>query len=534
MLQARWTWLAFVGLILGTAAFLASCSDAREALGIGVAPLTVGPVVDIAPSRNELSGDWTPAGGTLDADILCVASNGSQWTWSQDHGANWNVCNNITASCNGDGGTFPPDSGPLATVWTMQGSDQTIVADKLGHVVWVSMADNNSGCPARGVVAMVSSDGGKTFDFNNAVLVNDNTCSNGCQDQPDGAFDYSTSPPTLVISWRHAGAGNGSANGACTRRYFINASNILQPMDDAYSVDNLGLDNIGAVRIRAGGGVMTIVYTTNGNVPRCPNTGTTTEGVASLSSYDWGDHWTSPYTIFSGNSYTGCLLSGQVEQAANPRNFDYVRAVDGTNYVVYQDTKSTVRLFMDTSYGAMPNELGASTWREWCAGTPTADGGPTTNWLNPSVGSTFLCATPFYTQGQASADAGSGNSLAMPVLAADDQGRLATWFYEADSTDTLFHVHFRGNVSPRSPTSTWTDVDVSPNFMPGVCGPNCGNAFRALGDYEAMLVQGALRQPTCGDAGTFFPTWTFANSDAGIDANALPNPQSLDGGLTFP
>jgi hypothetical protein len=214
--------------------------------------------------------------------------------------------------------------------------------------------------------------------------------------------------------------------------------------------------------------------------------------------------------------------------------FDYVRAVDGTNYVVYQDTKSTLRLFMDTNYGAIPNELGASTWREWCAGTPTADGGPTTNWLNPSVGSTFLCPTPFYTQGQASADAGSGNSLAMPVLAADDQGRLATWFYEADSTDTMFHVHFRGNVSPRSPTSTWTDVDVSPNFMPGKCTvQQCGSAFRTLGDYQAMLVQGGLRQPTCGNAGTFFPAWTFANSDAGIDAFAPPNSQSLDGGLTF-
>lgn len=82
----------------------------------------------------------------------------------------------------------------------------------------------------------------------------------------------------------------------------------------------------------------------------------------------------------------------------------------------------------------------------------------------------------------------------------------------------MFHVHFRGNVSPRSPTSTWTDVDVSPNFMPGKCdGGTCGAAFLTLGDYQT-LVQGGLRQPTCGSGGTFFPAWSFANSDAGIDA----------------
>jgi hypothetical protein len=338
---------------------------------------------------------------------------------------------------------------------------------------------------------------------------------------------------SLVVAWRHAGVVNPGAYGACTRRYFIDASNLLQPMDDAHAVDNLGLASIGAVRVRAGGGVMTVVYSTTDGVPGCPNTGTSSEGVASVSSYDWGATWTPGNPIFSGSNYSGCVLSGQVDIGRGPRNFDYVRAVDGTNYVVYQDTKSTLRLFMNTSYGAPMNGWvpgGPLTWREWCPGTPTADGGPTTNWLTIT---SSACATPFYTLGQASADAGAGNSLAMPVLASDDQSRLAAWVYEADSTDTMFHVHFRGNVSPRSPISTWTDVDVSPNFRPGQCGGTCGNAFRALGDYQAMLVQGGLRQPTCGNAGTFFPAWTFA--DAGqIDAAAAANPQSLDGGLTFP
>src|SRR5262245_15716043 len=232
MHRARWAWLAGFGAVVGAGAFIASCSAAQEAIGISSAPLTVGAVVDITANGSELSGDWTPSNASLDADILCVASNGSQWNWSQDHGANWTNCNNLNASCNGDGGTFQFDSGTFAN-WFMQGSDQTLVADKLGHVAWVSLADNNSCAKgAKGVVAMVSSDGGKTFDFPHAVLVNDNTCSNGCQDQPDAAFDYSTSPPTLVISWRHAGAGSGTANGACTRRYFIDASNLLKPMDD--------------------------------------------------------------------------------------------------------------------------------------------------------------------------------------------------------------------------------------------------------------------------------------------------------------
>jgi len=531
--SGRWTAVAVVGVLAAASTFVASCSAAREAIGISSAPLTVGGVVDIAPSRSELTGDWTPANAAMDADTLCVASNGSQWSWSQDHGTTWSTCNNLDASCNGTLGTFTPDAGALAG-WFMQGSDQTLVADKLGHVVWVSMADNNSGCStAKGVVAMVSSDGGKTFDFGDAVLLNDTACSNGCQDQPDATFDFSTSPPTLLTSWRHQGVQSPpGAYGACTRRYFIDSTSHLQPMDDAQSVGSLGLGSIGSVRIRSGGGAMSVVYSTTDSVPSCPNTGTTSEGVAVVTSYDWGHSWTGSNSIFDGiNNYSGCVLSGQVDIARNPRNFDYVRAMDGTNYVIVQDTKSTLRLFMNTTYGGAVNGGPLVTWREWCPGTwTTADGGATTNWL--TVGGTY-CPTPFYTQGQASADGGSGNSLAMPNLASDDVGRLGVWFYEADSTDTMFHIHFRGNVSPRSPTSTWIDTDVSSNFTPGNCA-GCSSPFRVLGDYQAMLVQGGLRQPTCGASGAFFPTWSFADTGGLLDAAATANPQTLDGGLTFP
>jgi hypothetical protein len=549
MLRTRWTWLAVLGFVVSGTTFLASCSAAQEALGITSSALTTGSVVDMATVGGEMSGDWTPDSGGL--DILTWGFNGNQWVWSSNQGATWTWCNSalnngVDASCNGTFGAFAiPDSGTLNGFFLA--GDPTVVADKMGNVVYVSLADNNSGCGngTKGVVAVLSTDGGRTYNWNTMVLVNDTACSNGCQDQPDATFDFSTSPPSLIVAFRHDGVTPGTF-GACTRRYFIDGTSHLVPMNDAQSVSNMATSvpsyGIGALKVRAGGGVTTLVYTTTDSPGRCPNTGTSVESVASSVSYDYGVSWTYGAVFgYSGTwpgsgTYSSCVLSQQVDISANPRNFDYVRAPDGSNYVVYQDTKSTMRLFMDRSQSSFTNGAGGyDHWREWCPGTATADGGPTTNWIDTGgAGTTAPCATPFYSQGQASPDAGSGNSLAMPSIAVDDQGRLAVWFYEGDSTDSMFHIHFRGNVSPRSPTSAWVDTDLSSNFTPGVGGPGSAGAFRALGDYQGLAVRNALHQPTCGNTGTFFPGWTFANTDAGIDSAATSNPESIDGGVSFP
>lgn len=72
---------------------------------------------------------------------------------------------------------------------------------------------------------------------------------------------------------------------------------------DAYVTGTIGMASIGAARVRAGGGVMTVVYGNTDQVPRCPNAGTTSEGVAAVSSFDWGATWTAPNAIYANRRW---------------------------------------------------------------------------------------------------------------------------------------------------------------------------------------------------------------------------------------
>jgi hypothetical protein len=96
-----------------------------------------------------------------------------------------------------------------------------------------------------------------------------------------------------------------------------------------------------------------------------------------------------------------------------------------------------------------------------------------------------------------------------PTIAADDQGRLAVWYYEGNAdpgdggVDQFFNIRFQGNVAPQSPGSLWQTATLRPQFSP----PNAQD-FRYLGEYEAMPIRNALGLPSCGAAGTFYPVWS--------------------------
>ena len=233
------------------------------------------------------------------------------------------------------------------------------------------------------------------------------------------------------------------------------------------------------------------------------------------------------------------MLHNKVQTGANIRDFDFVRAPDGTNYVIAQYSQWEARLFKSRLQAAGSNGDAHTAWSEWCPQTSLDDAGASTsNWTAvglecPENKWTFVrgdpagkhCGDVFdpldpNNQGEESC------TIVWPTIAADDQDRLAISYYESDDTNTLLHVRVWTNAMPRSPTSSWqslvvplpnppvvppddSGVDFDP--LPAICADAVGCGTRSTGDYEGHTVRFGFGAPMCGVQGTFYPFWTVVN-----------------------
>jgi hypothetical protein len=403
------------------------------------------------------------------------------------------------------------------------------------------------------IIAVVSTDGGRTFNGDHVAIVNDGHCSGGTIDQPAASFDYTTEPPTLWVVYRHAVNPNAH-DGACVRRGFLNSanSNRITWLDDSLDLQNFfgeGGSGIGSVRIQAGDGAVTVVYTntdatpnTNpGCFPGAPPTSLNSFATEALTSFDNGHDWQTKSRLFHSDSWAACALSSKVQMGGPIRNFDFVRAPDGTSYVIAQYDQWRARLFKSRLEGAGSNGNTDAAWSEWCPGTATDDAGAnTSNWTPigvacPEANWTFVRTDPPGTTCATISMVGTVETscaIAWPMIAADDQDRLAVAYYESDDTNEFLHVKVWSNATPRTSTSTWQSLivplpgppvalagDAGVDFDPFSCTGDAGGCgSRSTGDYESMTVRLGLGAPACGVQGSFFPVWTAVNpptSDAG-------------------
>lgn len=542
--MTRTQWLVSTAALVGSVAW--GCAMLPENIGHTSEALEAGFLgSNNLVNSNEVWSAWSPGlvdpnTGAPGPDTLVMGYNVSNtaqgWAWSDDQGHTWNP--RSTSSIDAGAGTIIR-------------SDPVMVADHLGNVVFVDQfisAASQAKAPDGGLgvtdqdIAMVSNDGGRTFKSDHLAIVNDGaTCADGIQDQPAAAFDYTTTPPTLWVAFRHRGGAGGSLYGACVRRGFINPAigNRITWLEDAFEVQNFhGEDGtgIGAILIQAGDGAVTVVYTNtdatpNNCSPAAPPTSLNSFATEALTSFDNGHTWQTKSRLFhtdNGPTWAACVLNSKVQMGASIRNFGYVRAPDGTHYVIAQYSQWQARLFKSRLQGAGSNSNTDGAWSEWCPGTATADGGPVSNWTPvgvqcPQEKWTFVRADP---PSQTCAP-GNGSilakcALAWPTIAADDQDRVVLYYYESDDTNQFFHLRVWSNSTPRSATSSWQStivVEQSPVTLaddagdfdpfPIACADGgCGT--RALGDYEGMAVRFGFAAPVCGQAGTFFPTFGVA------------------------
>jgi len=358
--------------------------------------------------------------------------------------------------------------------------------------------------------------------------VNDGSvCNDGIQDQPDATFDMTTEPPTLWAVWRHAQCGI-CASGGCVRRFILDASNgfRLKSIGDAFTVENMSSESCcegqGSMRVRAGEGALTVMYL-NSALRTCnttnPSTGTSGLAYETVTSFNNGARWTQHSRLFHTDTFRNCVLDSNGSGPPptldiNGRSFDFVRAPDGTYYAVAQHDKQSVRLFSTRApFGDQ------SRWREWCPGTQQGVPPPATaNWTLPGL---FCQKISFRSPVNVLADGGVAGSIAWPTIAADDQGRVAFWFYESDPTDTTLHIRFFANVAPRDQSSDWQTTTFGGTFQPWNPAVFPLN-LRTLGDYATMAVRGnasfgggGTGAPACGNAGSFYPVWIRADADGG-------------------
>jgi len=505
------------------------------AVGLAVAQGCVvfgGPGGSVAPSEQEPSAVWTQP------DTLLVGYNDETpggattmgWAFSNNGGVTWKKCaSNNPGNCN----TKPIDTGLVGKSVTFV-RHPAVATDGLGNGVYVTLADTD-GSPdsAERVVGMISTDGGKTFGA--AQPLNADSCDNGEQDMPHAAFDYTPSPATLWVVWRHRGVTQGGSFGGCIRRFFIQPMKMappkLTPLDDAHSVDGMDLEDItgsqGGLKVQAGDGVVTVVYSNTDHVFTCPDTSLRGLAWASVSTFDNGHHWVDNDRIFHTESFRWCVLGTPPVVQNSIRAFDFVRTMTGFYYVVVNDAVDTIRLFMSPAAGTKgrigPGDT-TRNWFEWCPKTETAPGDPQTpvwNWHAPFP---FLgtqkpdepCAAAFY-------QAPGGVAL-LPSISADANDRLSISFYENDpmSPGSLI-VSYAGNVNPNEPNvlggpdfrRTPTSVPVAGPFgLPAPLSTPAKTVFQPLGSLVSMTPRtptGSVTEPGCGVAiaenATFYPFW---------------------------
>ena len=212
-------------------------------------------------------------------------------------------------------------------------SDSTVVPDGTGNVAFVGLADTNGKSEGSDgdelAVAAVSTNGGGSFD--GLTVVNSDGCGTGgyVVDQPDAKFDYTTSPATLwvVYRWR---ASSGGTYGACIRRGIVDTSvspATIHWLGAATNIEGIGtgaaFPGVGAVRVVAGDGVVTVAYSSSAFIQGCPS-GTAAIDWGSVDSYDNGQTWVDNAKIFDSGDFHWCVASNTV--AVGLRSFDITRA----------------------------------------------------------------------------------------------------------------------------------------------------------------------------------------------------------------
>lgn len=298
------------------------------------------------------------------------------WSWSQNGGTTWTTCNNLD-SCPG-GACCPPGvigaAVPFAPGQAFWSGDPAVAAGAPGQVVMINVGGDNpaGGTPderTRMIVASISLDGGRTFPSTVRVSNLQGDCGGGRQDQPHATFDMGTSPPTLWVSWRHAGAGTF---GGCVRRGQIVPTN--PPTINFFNTPALTIDNMDRDDPNFGQGGILIaartVETEQGPFTRLSAMYSNTDHIFTdcsggknvawdtVTSDNLGVDWFSPVRITSTEDFGWCAASNTVQLGI--REFWFAQdQFTGDYWAAVHQSPSQIGIFVSRDEGA--SWLGSTT-----------------------------------------------------------------------------------------------------------------------------------------------------------------------------
>lgn len=345
------------------------------------------------------------------------------WVWLASGGTVGALCD-ANVNCGTGGGPVmkPPGVSRFA-------GDPWLVTDRLGHLVYMNMALGNDG-QTKYIVAGISLDGGRTI--RRTVIVNENKCNDGEEDQPAAAFDTTVNPPELWVVWRHRG--KGAKFGACFRHGHLNLSTAgvdwalaSTGLDEASPVTLPRSDDlygIGAVTVQAGDGAATIVSSGSDNVlgAVCPGT-SSTGGVTwfSTTTTDGGLSWHPSVAIMTTSLFEVCTASDLLQ--ASIRDFAFVRDDAGRYYAALNNAATEITVWQSEDQGA--------------------------HWRLPA---------------RATVPAGT-RSMWFPTLASAAGGHVALSYYATDSTDKAAAPFITATHDSRDPSAWEPPVALAP-FVP--------------------------------------------------------------------
>jgi len=380
--------------------------------------------------------------------------------------------------------------------------DATVVSDGTANVVYVTLGGGD-GNPANGaelVVATVSRDGGVTFGTtaSDTVVVNGSPCGNGIQDLPDAAIDLTTSPPTIWVVWRHKGA---SSFGGCIAGGRV--SNGGLSFDSPHSISNMDREDTasinmgqGGLRIAAGDGAVTVMYSNNDQLEKCPQP--THMAWKTVTSFDNGATWTDHALIFHTRKFASCVLKKTI--ANTLRAFDFVRAPDGTQYAAIADEEGSLRVFSNAHMGVKPDNSETS-WREFCPTKPKPTP-PSSDWNDIGV----VCNDPAFMPLV-------GKTLLYPTLGADANGRLSLSYVESTKNEAELFPIYKGFTAPRGASVIVNSHVLDPNATLPVIVSDAGTPgfvtpYLAMGVGSPPIQSGrAPAARSCVADDPFFPFW---------------------------
>jgi hypothetical protein len=279
--------------------------------------------------------------------------------------------------------------------------------------------------------------------------------------------------------------------------------------------------------VQAGDGAVTVVYVDSDDDSACPGS-SNAQAWGSVSTFNNAAAWVDNGRIFhTVTNFDSCLLDLGGHKVQNTiRAFDFVRTPTGIEYVVINDSPTTVRFFMSPGAGTKGWEDPTDTidpWLEWCPGTSTSpfDGGPnanpTSNWIHHDDGP---CAQSFFTV--PAPEPPFDLVTMLPTIAVDGNDRVAIglFTFRAVASGQIPVYTIMANANPLLPGSPFVQpplpLDITFGIPVSVSVPQV-TVVQPFGAYFDMIAQvpgGPLVAPGCSDNGNFFPFWV-RDSDAG-------------------